>query len=80
MSEWISIDVGLPACVFEREECFGFNGMISQSIEITDGQSLDRGHYQSDGAWHMYDESEHDCFNVDPADVTHWKPLPKLPK
>ncbi len=82
-SQWISVEDRLPKCIYEHSEwhdnvCY-FDGMVSQSVEITDGENWSRGHYQSDGKWHIYDESQHDFLNVDPKEITHWTPMIKLP-
>ncbi|TMO87731.1 hypothetical protein CWC12_10215 [Pseudoalteromonas ruthenica] len=55
-----------------------WHGMISNSIEISDGHHLARGHYREDGTWVIYG-AEHDFQLVEPSEVKYWKPLPKLP-
>ncbi len=84
--KWISVDTAMPDRKFEHsawdhdgEVCL-FDGMVSQSVEVTDGYNWARAHYQSNGVWHMYDESQHDFLNVDPDEVTHWMPMIKLPE
>ena len=83
--KWIGVDDELPDCIYEHSswghdgDVCEFDGMVSQSVEVTDGQNWARAHYQSDGVWHIYDVSQHDFLNVDPEEVTHWMPMVKLP-
>ena len=72
--EWISVDKQLPECIFEMDDAW-----VSQSIEITDGEGVGRGHYRDDGEWVAYG-AEHDFQIVDPYKITHWAAMPKLPK
>ena len=85
MSRWTSIKEELPECPHEAQEDFisnerfEFDGHISQSVEITDGYNYARGHYRDDGRWNIYG-AEHDFQIVDEGEITHWMPLPKLPR
>lgn len=82
---WISVEVSLPELHFERQEDPDedgypqFDGMVSQTIEITDGEGFGRGHLRSDGKWICYG-AEYDMMIVDPEKVTHWAQLRQLPK
>lgn len=82
---WISVEVSLPELQFESQEDPDedgypqFDGMVSQTIEITDGEGFGRGHLRSDGKWICYG-AEYDMMIVDPEKVTHWAQLRKLPK
>lgn len=85
MSEWISVKDRMPATPHEMGqfdpdgEHVVWEGLVSNSLEISDGYNLARGHYRADGEWVVYD-AEHDFQLVDPAEVTHWMPLPEPPK
>ena len=81
-NEWISVDdepdVDCEFTEWVNGSCI-FDGMVSQSMEVTDGENWGRGHYHGNGHWVIYDESEHDFLNVEPNAVTHYKPFSKLP-
>jgi hypothetical protein len=83
-NRWTSIKESMPACDIESEEDHDdngyprFHGMVSKSLEITDGQQYARGHYRDNGTWAIYG-AEHDFQIVDPKDITHFKALPELP-
>lgn len=55
-----------------------FDGMVSNSLHITDGHGVGIGHYQDDGNWRVY-EGEHDFMNIESDKITHWREL-DLPK
>ena len=82
---WISVENALPELQFESQEDPDedgypqFDGMVSQTIEITDGEGFGRGHLRSDGKWICYG-AEYDMMIVDPEKVTHWAQLRQLPK
>lgn len=83
-SQWISVKHDLPSTIHEIEEfdkagdkCT-FHGMVSDSLEVSDGHGLARGHYRDDGTWCIYD-AEHDFQLVDKTEVTHWMPILKGP-
>lgn len=82
---WISVEASLPDLHFESQEDPDedgypqFDGMVSQTVEITDGEGFGRGHLRSDGKWICYG-AEYDMMIVDPEKVTHWAPLRQLPK
>lgn len=84
MGEWISVKDELPICNHELAEDPNedgnpqFDGFVSQSIEISDGYNLARGHYRDDGTWNIY-QAEHDFQIVDPEKITHWAPMIKPP-
>lgn len=78
MSEWISVKNKLPECEFELCE----NGdYVSNVVLVCNINSYEFntgfGHINDNGAWSVYD-GEHDFMNV--SNVTHWMPLPELPK
>lgn len=81
---WTSIELEMPKCHIESEEDPDkdgypqFHGMVSNSLDITDGHNLARGHYRDDGTWVIYG-AEHDFQMVETAKITHFKALPKLP-
>ncbi len=83
--QWKLVDHYLPKCSIESEEDHDndgypqWHGMVSNSLEITDGYSYARGHYRNDGSWVVYG-AEHDFQIIDPKKVTHWMELLKLPK
>lgn len=78
MSEWISVKEWLPSCDHELHET---GECVSNVVMIHNANSYDFslgfGHVNDEGEWTAYD-GEHDFMNV--VDVTHWKPLPSLPK
>lgn len=84
MSEWISVNKALPSTHYEMEEfdstgeVVEWHGMVSDCLEISDGQKLARGYMRSDFTWNIFD-AEHDFQIVDENDVTHWMPLPTPP-
>ena len=73
MSEWISVEEHLPNCIFEHE-----GKMVSQSVEVTDGESWARGHLVDDETWVIY-ESNYDFLTICDDDVSHWSPMMELP-
>ncbi|PCI53661.1 MAG: hypothetical protein COB36_12060 [Alphaproteobacteria bacterium] len=82
--KWVSVAYAMPDCIYEHSEwdhsgdvCH-FDGDISQSVEITDGQNWARGHYKDNGKWTIYD-SAMDFLIVDADKITHWMPMIKLP-
>ena len=75
MSEWISVKDDLPIFQFYN---YGNNSETSQSVELSDGENLARGHLDSKDGWVVY-ESEYDYFYVDPDKITHWMPLINTP-
>lgn len=81
---WLCVSDVLPECPHEHNEEHDENGYpqwegcVSNSLEISDGHNLARGHYRDDGVWVIY-AAEHDFQIVNPEEVTHWKPLPKPP-
>ena len=83
-NQWIECSDRLPKCKHEIEEWDGsgenctFHGNVSQSVEISDGYKLARGHYRDNGTWNIYD-AEHDFQLVEPEEITHWKPMLKGP-
>ena len=53
-----------------------FDGMVSDTFIITDGQFTGHGHYKDNGVWTVY-QGEHDFMNIKPEEITHYmKPLP----
>jgi uncharacterized small protein (DUF1192 family) len=72
---WISVDDSLPSCKFEDAESGNF---ISQSVELSDGWKLARGHYVKEIGWIVYD-APHDFQLVETDEITHWKPLLEPP-
>lgn len=82
---WVGVEASLPELHFESQEDPDedgypqFDGMVSQTIEITDGEGFGRGHLRSDGKWICYG-AEYDMMIVDPEKVTHWAQLRQLPK
>jgi hypothetical protein len=87
-SEWISVaDIKYLELPFESEEDPNedgypqFYGMVSQTVEITDGEARSFGHYRSDGEWNVYIiDHDLDFLNVNPNKITHYKVLDKLPQ
>lgn len=84
-SEWVSADVAIDL-PFESEEDPNedgypqFHGMVSQTVEVTDGLGRSFGHFRDDGKWIIYvTESEVDYAIVKPENVTHYKKLDNLP-
>ena len=84
-SEWVSVATP-PELQFESEEDPDsdgypqFDGMVSQTVEVTDGDSRSFGHFRSDGLWIVYIKGhDFDMLNVDPPKVSHYKILAPLP-
>lgn len=75
---WISVKNGLPPCDYEHCETGDY---VSNVVMVHDVNSYEFnagfGHVNDDGVWTVYD-GEHDFMNV--QNVTHWMPLPELPK
>lgn len=78
MSEWISVDDGLPDCEFELFETGDYvSNVVMVHSSNTFGFNIGFGHVNEGGVWSVYD-GEHDFMNV--VNVTHWMPLPEPPK
>ena len=85
---WTPLIDALPTCKFESEADHDKDGnaqwfgMVSDTLEITDGYQYARGHYRIDGdnngSWVIYG-AEHDFQDIDVDAITHYKLLPELP-
>ena len=78
MSDWIDVKNSLPNCQFEL---FETDEYVSNVVMVHDINSFEFnigfGHVNEYGVWTVY-SGEHDFMHV--QNVTHWKPLPRLPK
>ena len=75
---WIKCSDKLPPCNYELRETGEY---VSEVVLVHNINSYEFNtgfaHVNDEGVWTVYD-GEHDFMNV--GDVTHWQPLPKLPK
>ena len=82
--DWVKVSDRLPLCTHEADDEHDLDGyptwtgFVSDSLEISDGASLARGHLRDDGVWVVYD-AEHDFQLVEPSEIKYWKSLPVLP-
>ena len=66
MNEWISVKDGLPELDTNNVDLFGRPCITV--LALTDDKHIQEARYYSGGVWA--------CMNT----VTHWMPLPELPK
>ena len=79
--EWISVDDRLPekdGAYLTVINCFGYHSYIDVHSFAKDGESVDEYNLAGEkDVWYFYDSE----YGYVPSDsVTHWMPLPALPK
>lgn len=76
VSDWIDVNEKTPAVRYEHNNLY-----VSQSVMVTDseyhGYYTGFGHINDNGEWVIY-RADVDFMN--PQKVTHWQPIPQLPR
>ena len=81
VQEWISVKDRLPekdGAYLTVINCFGYHSSINVHYFAKDGEAVDEYNLAREkDVWYFYD-SEYGYVSTD--SVTHWMPLPELPK